>query len=181
VIGDWRTQGRFHVTVRRFQFSSRWHRFTRAILVACLSLFLRADHCGPTTSSDSSGGLWGAGDFSLRLGESTRTGYDNGEVRLTFLEVQNDNRCPVVDTFPTCIVADGCTGTPTARVVLKAETASAESHLTYAFGACDRPPGGTQDFASVSLNVYMLRPQVESDEPIAEADYFVRISVKPAP
>jgi hypothetical protein len=150
------------------------------MFVAFLSLFFRADHCGPTSSSGDSGGLYGAGDFPLHFGKTTRTGFDDGEVTLTFVEVRNDDRCVVSETFPTCIVADGCTGTPAATVVLKAETASIESLLTYTFGACNRPPGGARDFASVSLNAYMLGPEVESDEPIAEADYFVRISVQAA-
>ncbi|MDJ0941897.1 MAG: hypothetical protein QNJ30_00405 [Kiloniellales bacterium] len=101
--------------------------------------------------------------FSLRVGEASR--LEGTELRLHFLEVPMDSRCP---KGTACLVAGE------AHVLVKAELGSQLEELLFKV-----PPGGsdTRRFARYSVTVTALEPQTEAERRIETSDYVATLRV----
>ncbi len=103
------------------------------------------------------------GAFALRVGEASR--LDGIELRLHFVGVPRDSRCP---KGTSCLVAGE------AHVVLRAELGSDTAELLFKV-----PPSGsdTQDFKGYRVAVTALEPQTEAERQIETSDYVATLQV----
>ena len=101
--------------------------------------------------------------FSLRVGEASS--LDEAELRLHFVEVPRDSRCP---KGTNCLVPGE------ARLVVRAELGSRRVELLFKV-----PPGGsdTQTVDRFKVTVTSLEPQTEAERRIEVSDYVATLRV----
>ena len=110
------------------------------------------------------GGAQALGEaFSLGVGEASS--LEDGELRLRFLAVPRDSRCP---RGTNCLVAGE------AHVVVQVELGSQRAELLFKV-----PPDGgdTQSFDRFRITVTALEPQTEAERRIETSDYVATLKV----